>query len=145
MYSTPEREYLESARVARFATANANGDPHVIPICFALVDESIVTALDEKPQTVGPSELRRVRDIEENHRVALVADQYSEHWEELGWVQVRGTATIVSPGESSHESGVTTLRSKYAQYESQALEERPLIEITPTTVRSWGTLEPIES
>jgi len=136
-----EREYLEAARLGRLATADAEGRPHVVPVCFAVVGDVLVTPVDEKPQTVSPRDLRRLRDLRENPRVALVVDHYAEDWTDLGWVQVRGTATVVEPGGDGHAAAVEALRSKYDQYASHALEERPVVRISPGTVRSWGRLE----
>ena len=151
-----EREYLEAARLGRLATADAEGRPHVVPVCFAVVGDELVTPVDEKPQTVSPRDLRRLRDLRENPRVALVVDHYAEDWTDLGWVQVRGTATVVEPGgaghpaahstahstthSTTHSAGVAALRAKYDQYETHALEERPVVAIAPGTVRSWGRL-----
>lgn len=140
MFDEAERAYLERARVGRLATADAAGRPHAVPVCFALASGDVVTAVDEKPQSVDPTELRRVRDVRENDRVALVVDHYREDWRALGWVQVRGTATVRQPGDSGHRRGVTRLRRKYTQYESHDLGERPLLAISPGQVRSWGDL-----
>ena len=49
--------------MARLATVDEAGAPHVVPICFACGDSAIYTVIDEKPKTVRGSELRRVRNI----------------------------------------------------------------------------------
>lgn len=141
MFEPRERRYVESARVGRLATADANGRPHAVPVCFAVVDDHVVSPIDEKPQDVSPHELRRTRDISENPRVALLVDHYSEDWSGLGWVQVRGTAALCAPDEEPHQDGVRALREKYDQYRDHDLEERPLVRISPGTVRSWGCLD----
>lgn len=141
MWQEQERQYVETARIGRLATADAEGRPHVVPVCFALVDDHIVIPIDEKPQRVSPDELRRSRDISENPRVALLVDHYTEDWSHLGWVQVRGTATRCVPGEDPHAPGIAALRRKYYQYADHDLENRPLIRITLGSVRSWGTLK----
>lgn len=141
MFSEAERTYVSSARVGRLATADMQGRPAVIPICFALADDDrVVSAIDEKPKTAGPRELRRIRDIRANPSVALVVDHYHEDWEQLGWVQVRGSAAILDPGEAGHRAGVDALTIKYDQYATHDLGSRPMIEITPGSVRSWGSL-----
>ncbi|AUX10596.1 PPOX class putative F420-dependent enzyme [Halalkaliarchaeum desulfuricum] len=140
MFERTERRYLESAPIGRLATVDVDGRPHVVPVCFAFADGNIVTPIDEKPQDVAPRELRRSRNIRENPRVALVVDHYTDNWSELGWVQVRGTATLVDPDDTIHAAAVTALRSKYDQYDAHDLERRPLIRISPGSVRSWGTL-----
>lgn len=147
MFSAAERRYIETARVGRLATADADARPHVVPICFTLLDETnaIVTPVDEKPKEVAPTELRRVRDIEANPRVALVVDHYREDWDALGWLQVRGTAALVAPGEADHGIAIDALRTKYDQYGNHALEERPIIRIDPGHVVSWGRLDRADS
>jgi PPOX class probable F420-dependent enzyme len=140
MFDACERSYLGTARVGRLATADAEGRPHAVPVCFALDGDRVVTPIDEKPKRVAADELRRSRDVRENPRVALVVDHYVEEWSRLGWVQVRGTATHLDPRESGHADAVAALREKYDQYADHALEERPVIAVEPGSVRSWGEL-----
>jgi PPOX class probable F420-dependent enzyme, Rv0121 family len=142
--STPwdraERQYLETARVARLATVDPRGRPHAVPVCFAVDETRIVTPIDEKPKTEDPNALRRVTNIQTTPAVTLIADHYTETWDKLGWVQVRGTATVVSPTASSHRRAVAALRATYDQYADHALEQRPMIAIDPGQVISWGYL-----
>lgn len=141
MVDPAERRYLESARVGRLATADAEGRPHAVPVCFAFDGDDVVSPIDEKPKSVGPTELRRVRDVRENPAVALVVDHYTDDWDDLGWVQVRGTATVDAPGRAGHGEAVRSLRAKYAQYANHNLSERPLLRIHPGSVRSWGDID----
>lgn len=141
MFEDRERRYVESARVGRLATADAEGRPHLVPVCFALDGDAIVTPIDEKPKRVDADALRRTRDIAENPRVALLVDHYTEAWDRLGWVQVRGTATYCGPDDPRHSAGVAALRRKYDQYAAHDLDARPVIRISPGSVRSWGRLE----
>lgn len=160
---TPEeRTILERARVATLATANDDGCPHVVPICYAILETAhsnrdddsglrIVSSIDEKPKSSRT--LQRVRDIRANPRVALLVDHYREDWSRLAWVQVRGRSRVVSsePDEdvdtstsiptSVHDDGVTVLESKYDQYVDHDLDERPILEIRVDRVLSWGALE----
>jgi PPOX class probable F420-dependent enzyme len=140
-FSDAERRFLAAARVARLATADEHGRPHAVPICFALVEDRLVTPLDEKPKDADPKALRRVRNIEANPHVAVIADRYTEDWSELGWVQVRGTARLFAPIDADREPAVDALRAKYPQYDNHALDRRPLIHIDPGYVVSWGALE----
>ena len=136
MFGSRERTYLEAARVGRLATADAEGRPHAVPVCFALDGDRFVTPIDEKPKSVAADDLRRSRDVRENPRVALVVDHYVEDWSELGWVQIRGTATHLDPGESGHADAVAALRGKYDQYADHALDQRPVIATDPGQVVS---------
>ena len=76
--SAAERRYVRGARIGRLATADEHRRPHAVPVCFTLVDDSVVIALDEKPKAAEPTALRRVQDIVANPYVALVVDHYTE-------------------------------------------------------------------
>lgn len=138
--SEAEREFVETARVGHLATASANGTPHIVPVCFAGVEASYVSPLDTKPKRVEAMELRRVRNVQENPSGALLVDHYEEDWDALGWVRVDGTCHIESPASTLHDGAIEALRAKYHQYEDHPLEERPVLVIEPTQVRSWGDL-----
>ena len=139
---SPEQSaFLVRRRVARLATADGAGEPHVVPVCFAHYRGAIYVALDEKPKEVPPARLKRVRNILENPRVALVADRYAEDWSLLAFVMVRGRAMLLEPGAEEHGAAVRLLRGKYHQYEGMSLEENPVIAIRPERVASWGALD----
>ena len=72
------------------------------------------TPIDEKPKSVAAGDLKRVRNIKANSRVALVIDHYSEDWRELSYVLVSGEAEIIEPeaGDSEHARAVTLLARK---------------------------------
>jgi PPOX class probable F420-dependent enzyme len=139
--SPPQRCFLEAARVGRLATADAGGRPAAVPVCFAVLDDAVVTPLDEKPKGADPTDLRRVRDLEANPYVALVVDRYAEDWTRLAWVQLRGTGTLLEPGADGHDDGVAALEAKYDQYRDHDLAERPLIRVDVGHARSWGNFE----
>ncbi|SDJ79626.1 PPOX class probable F420-dependent enzyme, Rv0121 family [Actinopolyspora mzabensis] len=105
---------FDRARVARLGTVGRDEQPHLVPVTFALTGggERIATAVDHKPKTT--TSLRRLRNIERNPLVSVLADHYSENWDELWWVRVDGTASVHS-AETSPEA-VRALRDKYEQY-----------------------------
>ena len=133
------RRFLDRVRVAHLATADGAGAPHVVPICFALVGESLYVSIDEKPKHSAPMRLRRVRNIEANPQVAVVADVYDDDWTRLGFVLVRGRARILIDGDE-HRRAIDSLRERYVQYRAMALEERPVIAIDIERVTSWGRI-----
>jgi PPOX class probable F420-dependent enzyme len=108
------RDACRTARVARLATADAAGVPHVVPICFALVGERLYTIVDHKPKR-RPASMKRLRNIGENPRVAVLVDRWDEDWSRLMWVMLQGSATRVS-GDAEYQSAVVALRAKYPQY-----------------------------
>ncbi|HET7480488.1 MAG TPA: TIGR03668 family PPOX class F420-dependent oxidoreductase [Rubrobacteraceae bacterium] len=142
--SADQSAFLVRQRVARLATASASGEPHVVPVCFAYTPDSVYIALDEKPKDVPPERLKRVRNILENPKVALVADRYAEDWSQLAFVMVRGAAELLEPGSDEHSAAVRLLRGKYHQYEGMRIEANPVIAIRVERVSSWGALEASE-
>lgn len=139
--SGAHEEFIRSARVGHLASASAQGLPHVMPVCFELIEGRIYIGLDSKPKSVDASRLRRVRNITENPSVSFLVDRYDEDWSRLGYVLVRATATMC---ESEHERGcvVRALRSKYPQYQTMLPDDPPVIRVTPVSVSSWGDLTP---
>ena len=103
MFSDDQVRFTESQRVAHLATADANGRPHVVPVCFAYLNRRIYIAIDEKPKR--SLRLKRLRNIEENPRVALVLDRYDEDWSRLAWVLVQGTAAVLDRGPEHGQIG----------------------------------------
>ena len=139
--SPEQAAFLVRRRVARLATAGGAGEPHVVPVCFSYSGGAIFIALDEKPKDVPPDRLKRVRNILENPSVAFVADRYSEDWNRLAFVMVRGRAELLEPGAQEHMAAVRLLRGKYHQYETMRIEDNPVIAIRPEKVASWGALD----
>ncbi len=130
---------LARRRVAHLATADADGAPSVVPICFAVLDRTLYSVVDRKPKRSAPSELRRMRNIRANARAAVVADHYDEDWSKLGWVLARGRARLIESGDE-HARAVAALRTKYAQYREMRLDDRPVIAIAVEHVTAWGSL-----
>ena len=110
-----------------------------MPICFVFDGKHFYSPIDEKPKRTTPSKLKRLRNIAENPNVALVVDSYDEDWRKLGYVLVFGTARILQSGKKYHQT-VKLLREKYRQYRAMAIDERPMIVITPKRIVSWGDL-----
>src|SRR6266436_6371144 len=96
MLPSPERAFLAARRIGYLATADGRAAPHVVPVCFAIVDDALYVAIDEKPKRGSGRPLKRLRNIVENPAVAVVVDRYDEDWTHLGWVMLRGRAEILS-------------------------------------------------
>ncbi len=140
MHLTPHATRLiRSARVAHLATADAHGQPHVIPICFVFDGNYFYSPIDEKPKRTAPQKLKRLKNIRETPHVALVVDHYDEDWRKLGYILVIGKARVLLSG-AKHRKAVNLLRRKYSQYRSMAIDQRPMIVIRPTRMTSWGAI-----
>ncbi len=140
---TPElRAFLERARRAHLATASAAGEPHVVPVCFALLDDATLAfAIDDKPKAAG-RKLKRLRNLDENPRFALVVDHWDEDWGRLGYVLVSGRAGEL--GDPTRRTlALQALRARYPQYVAMGLGERhAIVALAIEGVHSWGRLTP---
>jgi len=137
LLSPEERQFIEGHRIARLATADAAGAPHVIPICYALVGEHIYFIIDEKPKRTRTG-LKRLRNIAVNPRVAVVIDDYEEDWTQLAYLLVQGCAAIVED-RAEFDAALTALRGRYAQYRGMPLqfETHPTVRIIAERRHLW--------
>ncbi len=105
------RRRVAASPIARLATVRADGHPHVVPVCFALDDDRIVSVVDQKPKRT--TALRRLDNVRTHPAVSLLVDHYDDDWTRLWWVRVDGTATVRDAGPE-HESAIDLLAAKYA-------------------------------
>lgn len=136
-FSDQEREFIESHRVARLATADADGAPHVVPIVYALVRDQLYFVVDEKPKKTRRG-LKRLRNIAANPRVAVVIDEYHDDWNRLAYLLIEGAAVEVDQLEV-YAAVLDALGRRYPQYRSMELrfDRNPMIEIRPTHCHFW--------
>jgi PPOX class probable F420-dependent enzyme len=97
--SAEARQRFAAARVARLATADAGGRPHVVPVVFAVDGDRVYSVVDAKPKRT--SALRRLANIAENPAVALLVDYYDEDWGALWWVRAEGRGRVLEPAAES--------------------------------------------
>ena len=133
------RTFVQSHRVARLATVDATGQPLVLPLCYVLDGETLYSPTDAKPKRVPVQRLKRLQNIRENPRVALVIDDYGEDWTQLSYVLLHGTAEILSEGPE-FERAIAALRAKYPQYRDMPIQDNPMIAVHLTRVVSWGAV-----
>ena len=133
----PERAFIGRQRVGRLATADGSSEPHVVPICFALDADVVYTPIYRKPKKT--LRLKRVRNIEETGRAALLFDRYDDDWSLLGWVLLRGSAALLEDGPEL-ERAVELLRERYVQYRGMPLREMPVIAVRVEQCARWGNL-----
>ncbi|WP_455429714.1 pyridoxamine 5'-phosphate oxidase family protein [Natrinema pallidum] len=163
--SRRRRRRASSPTTADRATVDAQGRPHAVPICFAVLEPAaravrpeptnasgtgngtpddgtggirLVSAIDEKPKSTA--DLQRVRNVRANPRVTVLVDRYREDWSRLAWLQGRGWARILESDASSHADAVSALEAKYDQYGRHELGDRPIVSIAIRRTVSWGTL-----
>ncbi len=98
--------------MARLATVSG-ASPHVVPFTFVVEGDVVYSAVDAKPKST--TNLRRLRNIRDNPRVAVLADHYDENWSALWWVRGDGLAVIVEDAEAMARP-ISLLAERYPQY-----------------------------
>jgi PPOX class probable F420-dependent enzyme len=128
--------FLGEARIGRLATADARARPLVVPVCYVFDGERLYSAVDAKPKRTRA--LRRLKNIADNPRVALVVDHYDEDWETLRYVLVEGTADVLTRGPDFARA-IDLLVEKYPQYRAMELDraEGAVIRIAPDRIVAW--------
>jgi PPOX class probable F420-dependent enzyme len=122
---------LETARRGILATIGDDGMPHAVPVVFAVVGGRIFSPIDDKPKS--GRELARVNNVRSRGNAAFLVDRWSEDWLQLGWVMVRGNATIEAPGWVTQ-----TFLDRYPQYQEMGFSSgERAIAITPSIVSWW--------
>ena len=131
------RTRFAAARVARLATVDADGRPHIVPVVFAVDGATLYTAVDDvKPKAT--QRLKRLANIAANPAVALLADHYDDDWSALWWVRADGTARIVDPSEPEAERARGLLAGRYPQYRA-APPPGPVVAVAVERWTGWAT------
>jgi len=121
---------VEDARRAVLGTRDAGGGSHLVPIAFAVVENSIVTAIDQKPKS--PRRPARLRNIERTPLATVLFDRYEDDWRRLAWVMARGSARVEPPG-----TYVDALVERYDQYRHDPPRGEVVV-VEPTEVLWWS-------
>lgn len=122
------RAILDEARRAAFATVDADGRPHVVPVCYATRGDELISAIDHKPKR--GQVMARVRHLEADPRATLMADRWDEDWHRVGWVMVRGRARLEAPVHFE------SLNERYPQYRNMP-DHDALIVLRPEKILWW--------
>ena len=124
------------ARVARLATVDSAGNPHVVPFCFALEGDTVYSAIDHKPKTT--TALKRLDNVRRHPQVSVLVDHYDdEDWSQLWWVRMDGTARILDSGPE-RDRALFKLIDKYEQYQER-VPEGPVLAIDVARWRAWDS------
>ena len=129
---TPEeaRVRFAGARVARLATADAAGRPHLVPIAFAVAGDTIYSAVDAKPKRTRA--LRRLANVRANPAVSLLVDHWDEEdWSRLWWVRADGRGRVLDPEEPEARRAVALLRERYPRQRADG-------EVLAVAVERWS-------
>jgi PPOX class probable F420-dependent enzyme len=122
---------LAAATVARLATVGPEAQPHLVPITFALLGDSLVSPVDHKPKRTRA--LRRLQNIAANPRVSVLADHYESDWDALWWVRADGLARVC---EAAPAGAAEALAARYPQYREHP-PEGPFVVVEIQRLSGW--------
>jgi PPOX class probable F420-dependent enzyme len=125
---------LTTARVARLATTDPDGRPNLVPIVFALEDDTLYSAVDSKRKS--SSKLRRIENARGRPDVTILVDHYEDDWTKLWWIRLRGRARVIDDGDE-REHALALLAEKYPQYRADP-PKGPVLAVDVRDVRAWG-------
>jgi PPOX class probable F420-dependent enzyme len=130
------RRRFAAEKVARLATIGVAGTPHLVPVVFAVADDTIYSAVDAKPKTT--TALQRLANVRANPQVCVLVDHYDDaDWTALWWVRADGTARILdlATDASNVEArrAIELLVARYPQYRDQP----PLGAVLAIDVDRW--------
>ena len=124
-----------SSPVARLSTVRPDGGPHVVPIVFALVGDTVFSAVDAKPKR--STDLQRLANVRAHPRCALLVDHYVDDWRRLWWVRADGVAEVVV-GPPTEHPGIQALVQRFPQYRDQP-PSGPLLVVTVQRWTGWAS------
>jgi PPOX class probable F420-dependent enzyme len=128
------RRLVADAPVARLATIDPEGRPHLVPICFVLADDLLYSAVDQKPKR--SPRLQRLENIRLHPQVAVLVDHYENDWTRLWWARLRGPARVLESAPE-RERPLELLAAKYPQYAADPPRGN-VIEIRIEEWRVWS-------
>jgi PPOX class probable F420-dependent enzyme len=128
------RTLAASARVGYLGTVAANGTPHVVPVCFALLGDVAYSTVDHKPKR--SPRLRRIANVQATGHACLLVDEYDEDWSRLWWVRLDGHGRVVKDSREQ-DTALTALTQKYPQYTQQP-PNGPVLALEVTRFSGWA-------
>lgn len=128
------RELVSAARVARLATIDPGGRPHLVPIVFALAGDTLYSAVDSKRKRSRT--LQRIENARVRPDVTVLVDHYEDEWRRLWWVRLRGHARVLDGGDEAI-CALGLLAEKYEQYEKTPAG-LPVLAVDVDQWRGWS-------
>ena len=119
--------------MARLATTDPDGRPHLVPIVFALEGNTLYSAVDRKPKR--SSKLQRIENARARPDVTILVDHYEDDWDRLWWIRLRGLARVLDDGDE-RDQALALLQEKYPHYHTEP-PDGPVLAVDVTEVREW--------
>lgn len=121
--------------MARLATVDGAGHPHLVPFVLAAQGATIYSAVDSKPKS--SKALRRLDNVRTNPHVSVLVDHYDDSdWSTLWWARADGTARVLDPGSEEGHLAIGLLSRRYRQY-SERPAEGPVLAVDVERWSGW--------
>ena len=134
------RRRFAAARVARLATAGADGAPHLVPIVFAVTRagdrDLIYSVVDAKRKRT--TALRRLVNVAENPAVSVLVDHYEEDWTALWWARADGVGRVLGEHEADADVDADESRQAIALLMRRYPQQRAVGAVLAIEVRRWS-------
>jgi pyridoxamine 5'-phosphate oxidase family protein len=124
VFTQEEISYLRENKLGRLATADADRQPHAIPVTYFFNEGE--DTIDVGGLNFGSG--KKWRDVQENRKVAFLVDDVIGPPRRARAIEIRGDAEL-------HETGGETINPRFPNFASQ------FIRIRPTRIVSWGIEE----
>lgn len=121
-------EFIEQAPVMRFATVDADGLPHVVPVTFAQVEGDLCFETDD--------DAIKTRNVRRNGKAAAVVDAGEHDFSQHRGIQWRGPARVVEDREFEKEIE-RALFGTVKTFNQDGRHDRVKIALTPEREVSW--------
>ena len=121
VFTKEEIAYLRENKLGRLATADAECQPHAIPVTYFFNEGEDTIDIGGLDFGAG----KKWRDLEENRKVAFLVDDVIGPPRRARAVEVRGDAEL-------HETGGEAINPRFPNFAPE------FIRIRPTRIVSWG-------
>lgn len=125
-------ERLRGSRHGVLSTVHVERGVDAVPVVFVVHDGTLVLPVDTvKAKSSG--RLQRLRNIESDPRVVLLADHYDDDWSALWWVRAHGRAREAVPTRDQLDA----LAATFPAYASDGAVTSVIV-VEVDTIAGWS-------
>jgi nitroimidazol reductase NimA-like FMN-containing flavoprotein (pyridoxamine 5'-phosphate oxidase superfamily) len=130
VFTDAERAFVTPRHVARVATVQPDGSPHVVPVCPVVDGHRVIF---ESQAGTG-----KTTNLLVDPRVSICWDEYVDDWDALAQVVAFGRARVLVGDERARAAAL--LVQTYPQFLTQSTfdEDDFVLEVAVERVSSWG-------
>lgn len=130
MFTDAERAFVTPRQVARVATVQPDGWPHVVPVCPVVDADRVIFE--------SGAETAKTRNLAEDARISICWDEYVNDWDALSQVVAFGRVRALEGAERARATAL--LIEKFPQFLTQSTfdDSDTVYETVIARVSSWG-------